>query len=227
MSIWNNGPAVPTLSGSNTPVEGFGSDEEYRKAHARPDTDAGPNSLHHTIGIGEWQAASGAELERAKTRIGELETSLDDAEALIGTLLVGRRRYATLRKDSAQNIPDNTITKISFNDVSLLGQGMSVSAGAVTVDTEGIYNVSAAVRFVNNATGSRQILIYVDGSPYESTITLATSLNTGSVTVAGQVKCNVGSVVEIRVLQTSGGTLGLTVTSLPWVYFNIAWAHPL
>ncbi len=66
-----------------TPTQDAANTSDYVRAiHKHSDVDFSPDSQHHTIGNGEHQAASGADLERLTTRVKRAEARLKALDGL-------------------------------------------------------------------------------------------------------------------------------------------------
>lgn len=122
----------------------------------------------------------------------------------------------SLLRSSAQSIPNNTLTSISWSSAPLdvsgwwtSGTDMTVPAGAVPSGyTNAILEISAYARFVSNGTGTRSIAVIQNGSTVEAGISV--SAITGDTTQVGGTwwaVVAVGDVLDIQVKQTSGGAL--------------------
>lgn len=111
---------------------------------------------------------------------------------------------------SAQSIPNNTGTSISFTDVVFDTANM-FDAGTptrLTAQRAGLYLLAGSAGFVTNATGDRSAGIRLNGATTLVIMTTPTAAGlfwSGSFAVA--VNFAVGDFVELRVTQTSGGAL--------------------
>jgi hypothetical protein len=54
--------------------------ERHKKAHQRSDTDNSPSAMHHTIGEGSNQAASGKLVKKLIARVNDLEARIEALE---------------------------------------------------------------------------------------------------------------------------------------------------
>lgn len=88
------------------------------------------------------------------------------------------------------------------------GHSTTTSTSRYTVQTAGIYSAIGTVAFVTAATGSRAVLIAVNGVAVRQTVlpTLATG-NTWSGQCSWMGPLSVGDYVEMWAWQTSGGNL--------------------
>lgn len=80
----------------------------------------------------------------------------------------------------------------------------------ITINNPGMYVVTGNVQFTSNATGIRQIGIYVSGSTYAaiSNGNALTGLAT-NLSVSAVIECVAGDYIELMAYQTSGGALNV------------------
>lgn len=116
-----------------------------------------------------------------------------------------------LERSTTQSIPDSAYTEILFNVIS--EQIGSMWDGTdLTISESGWYMLSANARLASNLVGIRGLRFYVNNAIFYS------AENRDSVQTSGQVTVlegntlaylNKGDVVDVRVVQTSGGALNL------------------
>ena len=125
-----------------------------------------------------------------------------------------------------QTIANNTITALLFNQEIADNDSMHSllsNTSRITVNTAGVYALTAAVQFDGNTTGVRTVSIVMNGS--DTLVTQdAENLGTNSIklNVATLYYLDVNDYVEVRVRQDSGGNLDSeTGAGLP--NFRVAW----
>jgi hypothetical protein len=116
---------------------------------------------------------------------------------------------------ATQSLTNNTGTKLTFNTASStpdIGsydpQGWFDNANDnITIGQAGFYCVTANVAFATNATGRREVTIVVNGTQAASTNVSAASASTTNLSVSTNLYLDVGDLVTVNALQTSGGAL--------------------
>ncbi|HZK23806.1 MAG TPA: hypothetical protein VFC74_00260 [Oscillospiraceae bacterium] len=125
---------------------------------------------------------------------------------------------ALLRKGTAQSIPHNTATALTWTDV-VYNIGNIYSAGLPTRLTipSGVNKiiVKASVGFQENTTGKREVYIYKNGNGNyngRATATVIPVSGTGAIAhvVSPVLEVVAGDYFEIFAMQTSGGSLNVT-----------------
>ena len=125
-----------------------------------------------------------------------------------------------------QSIANNTITALSFNQEIADNDSMHSllsNTSRVTVNTAGVYALTASVQFAGNTSGVRTVSIVMNGS---DTLVTQDAENLGvnpiKLNVATLYYLDVNDYVEVRVRQDSGGALDCKSTAgLP--NFRVAW----
>ena len=112
----------------------------------------------------------------------------------------------------AQSIANGTRTTVGFDTESFDTDGFhSVSSnnGRMTIPSgkAGKYLVTAGVTFATNATGAREIYLFKNGSFYSQVFAVATSAGSSGNAIPDLVSLAVGDYIDIRVEQSSGGSL--------------------
>ena len=120
-------------------------------------------------------------------------------------------------------VTSGTPTLVDFNSVENdTHAAYSTSTGLYTVPVSGYYRVSASVNLTATATGTGQISLYKNGTPYAA-LGQNTSLAAGFVgfgSIDG-VKCNAGDTLSIYATQNSGSTQVLDGASFyTWASFT-------
>lgn len=129
-----------------------------------------------------------------------------------------------------QSIPHNTVTRLTFggeaaaaDDAGLPGpaQGVTYAAGVFTVQTAGIWLISAQVAFAINTTGRRLAMLRVSQSGLTTGLgelrrsELATSSAAQTMPTFGvPVRLNAGATFDICAFQTSTAPLDVVGTAL-------------
>lgn len=114
--------------------------------------------------------------------------------------------------DAAQSIVDSTVTVLTFNSERFDTDDChsnSVNPTRLTCRTSGIYAISGHVRFASNATGTRRLLLRLNGATFiaeQGVPALSGSITGISVAVAAY-PLSANDYIELVVLQTSGGNL--------------------
>ncbi len=133
------------------------------------------------------------------------------------------------RATSAQSIPNNTVTVVVFNstifEVDDTGRlTPNTGTGVVTVNEAGIYRVTAGISFVLNTTGQRILDIYVDGTAKSRKQGDTSSVGSWAENVSTLVKLAATNTIDVRVSQTSGSALDLSIGSV--MYLTVEWVGP-
>jgi hypothetical protein len=110
---------------------------------------------------------------------------------------------------------NQTIGNAAFTDMTWPTEefdnmaGFTAGGSVITVSVAGVYNVKAGVKFPANGTGTRSMLIIIDGVelPGGSDERIPTAAASTRMTVSADVKLNAGQQVKIQVFQSSGGNL--------------------
>lgn len=189
-------PGVVTPKGRVVPsgiAERQGYNEAFKQAHAQPDTDTEVGAMHHTLGNGPNQAASGK----------------DTYDRLnLGFLWVQR--------PAAQTLNNNVLTDIIFTTEVVDTDGMSDLAHNstdFTVVKDGYYLSTLKAVFVSNATGIRQMFVNVNGG---NALTYQINGNVSGtlfLPLCDMFKLVKDDVIKIKMLQNSGAALDVSGVS--------------
>jgi hypothetical protein len=128
---------------------------------------------------------------------------------------------------TTQSIADSTFTILNFNVESYdtnTYHDNSTNNSRLTVPTTGYYNICSQVSFEGNTNGGRVVQLYKNGS----TVLTYFSGNYGGFTsdssffTSINVNATAGDYFEVRVRQSSGGSLGvLGLNSTQYSFFQI------
>ena len=112
----------------------------------------------------------------------------------------------------AQSIANGTRTTLTFDTEGFdtdAFHSTSTNTGRMTIPSgkAGKYLVTAGVTFATNATGAREIYLFKNGSFYSQVFAVATSAGSSGNAIPDIISLAVGDYVDIRVEQSSGGSL--------------------
>lgn len=120
------------------------------------------------------------------------------------------------------SIPNSTATDVTFvsegfdvgswwsSGATVTVPASCVPAGYTTVAISG----SIYVRFVANGTGSRAVIVAINGTAEDSQTVTALSGETTQLTMPFMVVASAGDTIKVQVQQTSGGALNLDRANL-------------
>ena len=136
-----------------------------------------------------------------------------------------------VRRATTQSIPHNTDTFVTFTIEDFDNDGcFTASSDTVTVQTTGVYYVSAGIAFASNATGYRGMYILKNPSSVNDIgAALAAcempAASSGNMLTASAVQTfTAGETIKVMVGQNSGGSLNIVNTSLPnATHLSFAW----
>lgn len=138
-----------------------------------------------------------------------------------GRVIVGHpyRRYH-LTKNGPLSTTSGTVTEVTgWTSVENFG-GFSLSGGVITVANAGIYNITFALAFGGNVTGTRSAHVIL-GSGRTYRVTNPAHPTGSAVTTAivslGSINLAAGETITLQALQNSGGALNVNVDT----YFSI------
>lgn len=123
---------------------------------------------------------------------------------------------ARVYNNAVQSIADNTITTITFNSERFDTDSMhstSVNTSRLTCNTAGVYMIGAHIGIASNATGIRNVYIYLNGTTYIA-INIAPAVNGDAsiYSVSTLYELAATDYVELRVYQNSTGSLNTVQT---------------
>jgi hypothetical protein len=113
-----------------------------------------------------------------------------------------------------QSIPNATRTVVTFDTETFDTDGFhstSTNTGRMTIPSgkAGKYLVTGNVTFATNSTGAREVYLFKNGSFYSQVFAVATSAGSSGNAIPDLVNLAVGDYVELRVEQSSGGSLAV------------------
>lgn len=126
---------------------------------------------------------------------------------------------ARIFNNANQSIPNNTATTLTFNTTHYDFQTTSPQfvigqPTRLTVQSTGLYAIGCNVEFAANATGIRQVELFVQGSTIiASDKRNACSAGTTRISLNTHYRMFSTTFVEVRVLQDSGGALNVNFTN--------------
>jgi hypothetical protein len=137
-----------------------------------------------------------------------------------------------VRRATLQSIPNNADTFFTFTIEDFDNDGcFTASSDTVTVQTTGVYYVSAGLSFASNATGYRSMYIMKNPSTVSDYASIfagnqVTAASAGDpALVASSVQTfTAGDTIKVMVGQNSGGALNagnVTLTSI--CHLSLAW----
>jgi hypothetical protein len=126
---------------------------------------------------------------------------------------VGARAY----RDTAQSIPQTTFTAITFTGESVdtaafIDLGTQATRITIPSGQGGKFVATAQLIFAVNATGSRFLLIYKNGSPVASSSAPASGSSRSRLSASAILDLVPGDYLELYAYQDSGGALNTDVT---------------
>lgn len=128
--------------------------------------------------------------------------------------------YGRLRITSATAIVTATNTTLSWPTVSNDSWNMNNSGTALRAPLTGLYDIAAWVSWASNATGNRRTEILINGSNQIFARDAAAS-GVGNAQFSNLVwPLDVGDLVQVRVLQSSGGNLDVSDAALTMSYLG-------
>lgn len=115
--------------------------------------------------------------------------------------------------NAAQSVANNSPAVVAFNseryDTDTMHDTVTNNS-RVTLNTAGLYSVTAHGSFASNATGNRYIAIKLNGSIYIAVdLRLAASGQRTDMSIATIYKFAAGDYITVEVYQNSGGALSL------------------
>lgn len=125
------------------------------------------------------------------------------------------RAYAKATHSAGAAIPDSAFTIVDFA-TTVVDSRTAITAGAswkytVPAGHGGIYLVSAVVTFNTGTATPMELSLNKNGSPDTKLATMAVQAGTQSVSLSGStlISLAAGDYIDVRVLQTSGGSRSL------------------
>jgi hypothetical protein len=150
-----------------------------------------------------------ATLTGVKVKDGSL-LGADLAAGVIDTTKIGALPGARVRSTATQSIPNSTVTALSFNTVDANSGGVFAASQPtrLTAPVAGTYLITACVAWANDAVGSRQLWVQLNGSTsLVGVFERPAADNTLQQNVATTYHLNAGDYVSAAVWQNSGSPL--------------------
>jgi hypothetical protein len=140
------------------------------------------------------------------------------------------RPYCDIFHNTTQSSTNATVLTVAMNSERVDNDGChdnTTNNSRITIQTPGVYQLTAQIGYVANATGLRYGYINLNGS---TTIGLSTApaLSTGGVTVpvSRPYRLGYGDYVQAQAYQTSGGALNLDQQSNYAPTLSALWVGP-
>jgi hypothetical protein len=137
-----------------------------------------------------------------------------------------------VRRATTQSISNSTDTFVTFPIEDIDTDGMfTATSDTITIQTAGVYQVSASILFAANNTGARIMNIYKNptsvsdfAAVFASQWTNATQTYSTVMSASGIASFTAGQTLKIAVFQTSGGPLNIGDTGFTSVtQLSAAW----
>ncbi len=127
------------------------------------------------------------------------------------------------RATTAQTVSNSTVTTVIFNSERFQNDtkgdlSRNLSTGVITIDTTGVYEVTAGLRWVNNNTGNRYLILKLNGTTTIAEGNHAAS-GEGQVIIATIWEFTATDTIEMQVFQNSGGNLNIQADAR--TYFTV------
>lgn len=135
---------------------------------------------------------------------------------LQGNTITGLIRNSGLESLQASHtlgtsIPNNVTTKVNFNTIDISSGLFDTGLDRFTANRSMSITVSSSVGYTANATGFREIDIYLNGSVYKAHAYPGSSVISGLTgNLTASIDLKKGDYIEIFTYQNSGGALALT-----------------
>lgn len=128
-----------------------------------------------------------------------------------------------------QSIPDITDTVVVFDTLNFEVDDTgritpNTGTGVVTVNEAGIYRVTACAEFAFNATGRRILAINAGGAVVAEHDDDTSGVSAWSSCISTLVKLAAAETIDVRVFQSSGGSLNLLGSVR--THMTVEWTGP-
>lgn len=135
--------------------------------------------------------------------------------------------YASARKTTAQAIPTGSWTAFDWTSRSASSNGITLGNDGLTIVVPGLYQITASVDFVSNATGQRHCALYINGavSVQGTGGDAAAGSDISRLMVSTVVPLAVGDLVNVYAYQSSGANLN-TSAAASYNILRAAWIGP-
>ncbi len=136
--------------------------------------------------------------------------------------------YIIARQTSTQTVPGDGNLHLVRLDQALASSDVTFdnTNDLITVNTAGVYLITAEVILTLNGTGIRDIQVNAAGNDVAFQSLVAVCCDTTVNTASTIVRLSVGDTVSLAVAQNSGGNLGTTAFSGRSATLAVAWLAP-
>lgn len=148
----------------------------------------------------------------------------------------GNRPAAKLRQSVAQAIPNGAPTALTFNLEDLDADPDGIGGHSTTTNTSrytcrypGWYRVGGGASLAANGTGVRVLSWAVNGTHVAGSDVLLPALAGNSLRVTARsdlIRLNETDYLELRLYQSSGGSLNTAVTNDEQPTMSVSWERP-
>lgn len=181
--------------------------------HLSPDTDNGPSSLHHTLGPGSFQAASGSHIHA-------------------GTYMpVETGTVARYWAPGSQSIPAVSNVPIALPNAaettSLVTIGAFGTGTAFILKRAGAWAISCNCRFAILPAGGGETYVEINnaGPIAANGGASSTAVNTRGVSVTDYFAFNTQIFMQVYQAPITGTAAVNTLGGYGWVFLSAAWLH--
>lgn len=140
----------------------------------------------------------------------------DDASNTTGPLV-----QAKYIETTPQSIPNATVTLVNLS-IKQFDTHDAISGSVFTAPKSGTYLLTASVNVNANATGIREMVFYLNGSPLQShDSNIGFSGTANSCNLTDTVRLKTGDTISVQFNQTSGGALNTNTAAFGGVSFSV------
>jgi hypothetical protein len=144
---------------------------------------------------------------------GDLGNLANDTDGALRNLANNPCAIATRTSPATQSIPSGAFTDVTFPVEDFDNAGLfTPGAAVITVALFGVYTVSASVQWQPNATGSRALIVLLNGVeiPSVGNEVPVNSVGNGTrLSTAFDIALSPSNQLKVQVLQGSGGNLNV------------------
>jgi hypothetical protein len=153
---------------------------------------------------------------RARSTIGATLASVfkltTDGKLTVGGADIVTGNSVRAYRSTTQSISNDTPTAISFDserwDTNALHDN-STNPTRLKAPVAGTYSIAAHVQFADNATGVRQLAVFVNGSVMWATTEAAAKSTNNWLSLSTIIQLAANDYIEVYVYQNSGGSLNI------------------